>query len=98
TPAAPPTPASAIPRGPFAPLAFTDDNQSLIVMNQHSYPRVILSVALATGEARELWRVSPSDRPRLFEATVATDASTLVYSMSSETSDLYVVEPPKPER
>ena len=55
-------------------------------------------VSLATGEARELWRVSPSDRPRLFEATVATDASTLVYSLSSETSDLYVVEPAKPDR
>jgi hypothetical protein len=92
------TPASAIPRGPFAPLAFTDDDQSIIVMNQHSYPRVILSVSLATGEAHELWRVVPSDRPRLFEATVATDASTLVYSLSSETSDLYVVEPSKADR
>ncbi len=98
TPAAPPTPASAIPRGPFAPLAFTDDDQSIIVMNQHSYPRVILSVSLATGEAHELWRIAPPDRPRVFEATVATDASTLVYSISSETSDLYVVEPAKPDR
>ena len=90
------TPASAIPRGPFAPLAFTDDGQSIIVMNQHSYPRVVLSVSLATGEARELWRVSPPDRPHFFEATVASDASSLVYSLSSETSDLYVVEPAKP--
>jgi len=89
------TPASAIPRGPFAPLACTDDGQSIIVMNQHSYPRVVLSVSLATGEARELWRVAPPDRPHFFEATVASDASTLVYSLSSETSDLYVVEPAK---
>ena len=63
-------------------------------MNFHSYPRVILQVALATGESHELWRISPPDRPRLFEATVSADASTLVYSLSSETSDLYVVEPP----
>jgi len=63
-------------------------------MNFHSYPRVILQVTLATGDTRELWRISPPDRPRLFEATVAADASTLVYSLSSETSDLYVVEQP----
>jgi hypothetical protein len=74
---------------------FTDDDQSLILMNEHSYPKVILSVSLATGEARELWRVTPPDRPRMFEAAVASDASTLVYALSSETSDLYVVEPAK---
>ena len=64
-------------------------------MNQHSYPRILLQVALDTGEARELWRFDPAERPRVFEAAVAGDASAMVYSVSSETSDLYVVEPPR---
>jgi hypothetical protein len=84
-----------LPNGPFEPLVFTENGRSLIVMNQHSYPRVLLQVALDTGEAHELWRFDPADRPRLFEAAVAGDASTMVYSVSSETSDLYVVEPPR---
>jgi len=91
---APTPPDSTIPNGWYEPLTFSDDDQSIIVMNFHSYPRVILQVTLATGDTRELWRISPPDRPRLFEATVAADASTLVYSLSSETSDLYVVEQP----
>jgi len=56
--------------------------------------RVLLQVALDTGEAHELWRFDPSDRPRIFEAAVSGDTLTMVYSVSSETSDLYVVEPP----
>jgi hypothetical protein len=85
----------ALPNGPFEPLNFSDDGRSIVIMNQHSYPRIILQVALETGEAHELWRFDPADRPRLFEAAVAGDASAMVYSVSSETSDLYVVEPPR---
>ena len=93
-----PTPTAgltSLPTGPFEPLAFSEDDQSVLFMNQHSYPRVILQMSLATGEAHELWRFDPPDRPRIFEAAVAADASTLVYSISFETSDLYVVEPPR---
>jgi serine/threonine protein kinase len=85
---------SSLPTGPFEPLQFSEDGQSIIVMNLHSYPRVILQMSLETGETHELWRFDPPDRPRLFEAAVAADASAMVYSVSSETSDLYVVEPP----
>ena len=68
--------------------------RSVIIANEHGYPRVLLQVALDTGEAHELWRFDPSDRPRIFEAAVSGDTLTMVYSVSSETSDLYVVEPP----
>jgi hypothetical protein len=85
----------ALPTGPFEPLMFSDDGRSLVIMNQHSFPRIVLQVSLETGEAHELWRFDPTDRPRVFEAAVARDASLMVYSVSSETSDLYVVEPPR---
>ena len=94
----PPTPTaglSSLPTGPFEPIVFSEDDRSVILMNQHSYPRVILQMSLETGEAHELWRFDPADRPRVFEAAVAADASALVYSISFETSDLYVVEPPR---
>ena len=83
------------PQRPFEALRFADDGRSLIIANEHGYPRVVLQVALDTGEARRLlWRFNPSDRPRIFEAAVSGDTLTMVYSISSETSDLYVVEPP----
>jgi serine/threonine protein kinase len=91
-----PTAGLSMPTGPFEPLEFSEDDHSIIFMNLHSYPRVIMQMSLETGETHELWRFDPPDRPRLFEAAVAADASAMVYSISFETSDLYVVAPPKP--
>ena len=75
------------------PLQFSDDGASLFVMPTYGYPRLLQRVDLATQAQQVQWTIDPPERPRIFDAAVTGDGATLVYTMSTEVSDLYVVSP-----
>ena len=82
---------------PLWPMSFSTDGRYLFAMNAHNWPRVISRIDLQDLAKREEWaRIDPEDRPKHSSVTIDGDGSQIVYDLPSETSDLYVIEPPKP--
>ena len=77
------------------PLRFSADGKYLFVTRQHSWPRSIERIELATS-TRTPWVTLPiSDKPEEFDLAISDDGQVIAYSISVQTSDLYVIEPPK---
>ena len=81
---------------PLWPLGFSTDGRYLFAMNAHNWPRVISRVDLQDLTKRDEWaRIDPEDRPKHSSVAIDGDGAHIVYDLPSETSDLYVIEPPK---
>jgi hypothetical protein len=76
------------------PLRYSIDGTGLFICNQHSWPRVIRRIDLGTSKAADWMTIDDPTKPRQFDVEISGDGKRVVYSVSDETSDLYVIEPP----
>ncbi len=76
------------------PLSFTADGAALFVMRATSDMIDVQRIDLATG-ARTAWaRIIPEQRPVYYSVVLDATGANITYSTNSDSSDLYVIEPP----
>ncbi len=78
-----------------SPLSFTADGATLFVMHLVDTTIEIEQVDLATG-ARSAWtKITPEQQPFYYAVVLSADGKVVTYSTKSDSSDLYVLEPPR---
>jgi hypothetical protein len=76
------------------PLSFTGDGSALFVMHTTLDTIDVQRIDLATG-ARVGWaRIVPEQRPVYYSVVLNATGDVITYSTNSDSSDLYVIEPP----
>ena len=76
------------------PLSFTADGTKLFTMHLADHTIQVDRIDLASGQ-RELWtKITPEQRPVYYSVVLDADGSQITYSTNSDSSDLYVLEPP----
>ena len=87
-------PDKLIGKGEEEPVGFSTDG-ALFVMSLHRLPRTIERYDLAS-DARTPWQtIAPEGKPKLVHVALDGDGHTVSWSLVTELSDLYVVEPPR---
>ena len=77
------------------PLSFTGDGSALFVMHSNGETIEISRIDLATNTRSGWARISPEQRPVYYSVALDASGEVITYSTNSDSSDLYVLTPPK---
>jgi len=79
-----------------SPIRFSDDGKALFVHHVWGWPRPVVRVELDPVKETPWAQLDRAIRePQSMAVDVASDGSTIAYSVDDTTSDLYVVDPPR---
>jgi hypothetical protein len=65
------------------------------MIEEHGWPRTIQALEIHTWQTTSWAPMNLLDKPDVFAIALSGDGQTITYSYDVQTSDLYVIEPPK---